>query len=308
LRRFSYGGVVSTLALFLALTGGAYAAGRYLITSTQQISPKVLHALEGERGPRGHTGPAGAPGAQGTNGGAGAQGAQGVQGPRGDTGARGPEGPTGPQGPKGDPGQDAVALVPTLSTDQFAAAPAWGSRSGTDGGTVDGPVGIADGHAKLGPYADGSQFSAITYNGFDGMKLEDVADLSYVAQYTQATDGHGGAPYLRIFTEGGNPATPQDLSDDNSIIFSPHTQPNPTVNAGEWRKWEPTKGTVRYDDDAGSNPEITWNQLIADHGGDTITQIRLQAGDAGALSDGTTAYVDDVSFELAGSPSEFLFG
>ncbi|HEU4978360.1 MAG TPA: hypothetical protein VFT42_05660 [Solirubrobacteraceae bacterium] len=304
LRRFSYGGVVGTLALFLALGGGAFAAQHYLITSVSQISPTVRQALRdgGARGPRGHTGPTGAAGAKGDTG---AQGPQGPQGPRGATGDRGPE---GPQGPKGDPGKDAIAVVSSLSTDQFAAAPAWGSRSGTDGGANGpGPVAIADGHAKLGPYADGSQFSAVTYNGVDGMRLQDIADISYVAQYLQTTDGHGGTPYLRIFTEGGNPATPNDLSDDNSIIFSPNTQPSTTVSSGVWNKWEPTKGTVRYNDDAGNNPEIPWSQLIADHGNETITQIRLQAGDAGARSDGETAYVDDVTFEVAGSPSEFLF-
>ena len=40
--RLTYANVAVTLALVLAMSGGAYAADRYLITSTKQIKPKVL--------------------------------------------------------------------------------------------------------------------------------------------------------------------------------------------------------------------------------------------------------------------------
>jgi hypothetical protein len=59
------------VALVFAMTGGALAAGHYLITSTKQISPKVLKSLRGKSGPRGRTGaagPAGRTGRAGTNG------------------------------------------------------------------------------------------------------------------------------------------------------------------------------------------------------------------------------------------------
>jgi hypothetical protein len=46
-RRFTYANVVVTVALVFAMSGGAYAASRYLITSTKQISPKVLMSFEG---------------------------------------------------------------------------------------------------------------------------------------------------------------------------------------------------------------------------------------------------------------------
>ncbi|HWX44733.1 MAG TPA: hypothetical protein VNY52_05365 [Solirubrobacteraceae bacterium] len=81
--------MIASLALVFAMTGGAYAAGRVLITSTKQISPKVLKALKGN---------AGAPGANG------AAGAAGPQGPGGAQGAGGPTGPIGPQGAKGETG------------------------------------------------------------------------------------------------------------------------------------------------------------------------------------------------------------
>jgi hypothetical protein len=44
-KRFSYANVVATLALVLAMSGGALAASHYLITSTKQISPRVLKKL-----------------------------------------------------------------------------------------------------------------------------------------------------------------------------------------------------------------------------------------------------------------------
>jgi hypothetical protein len=76
-RHFSYSGVTSTLALVLAMSGGALAAQHYLISSTKQISPKVLKALRGRQGSRGA---AGLPGSQGSQGPQGLQGAQGIPG------------------------------------------------------------------------------------------------------------------------------------------------------------------------------------------------------------------------------------
>jgi hypothetical protein len=73
-RRPGYAEVVATLALLFSVTTGAIAAGHYLITSTKQISPKVLAKLKGRRGPTG---------------------------PRGRKGLHGPLGPTGPKGSPG---------------------------------------------------------------------------------------------------------------------------------------------------------------------------------------------------------------
>jgi hypothetical protein len=68
-KRATYANIVATLALFLALGGGAaYAAKHYIITSKKQIAPAVLHKLKGKPGA---TGPAGAPGAPGAPGAAG---------------------------------------------------------------------------------------------------------------------------------------------------------------------------------------------------------------------------------------------
>jgi hypothetical protein len=82
-QRLSYANVTATLALFFAMSGGALAAKHYLLTSTKQISPKVLKALKGNQGPRGLTGAIGATGATGAPGAAGKEGAPGKEGPAG---------------------------------------------------------------------------------------------------------------------------------------------------------------------------------------------------------------------------------
>lgn len=91
--RITYTNVALTLALVLAMSGGAYAAGKYVITSTKQISPKVLKSLKGR------------PGATGKSG---AQGPAGPAGPKGDNGATGPEGKVGGVGNTGTSGESVV--------------------------------------------------------------------------------------------------------------------------------------------------------------------------------------------------------
>jgi hypothetical protein len=93
---------LGAIALALALTGGAWAGKRYIITSTHQVKPGVLTGANLKNHSVGlrqldkavqkdmHSG--------------GPQGPAGPAGPKGNTGATGPQGPIGPQGPKGDTG------------------------------------------------------------------------------------------------------------------------------------------------------------------------------------------------------------
>jgi hypothetical protein len=97
-RRLTYANVAVTFALVFAMSGGAYAASRYVITSTKQISPKVLKALAGKAGAGGAQGPAGAAGPQGAQGPAGAAGPQGSAGTAGVKGEKGEKGTSGTSG------------------------------------------------------------------------------------------------------------------------------------------------------------------------------------------------------------------
>jgi collagen type VII alpha len=81
--------VIASFALVFAMAGGAYAAKRYVITSTKQISPSVLKSLQGK---------AGANGANGAQGPAGPAGAAGAAGAKGETGAAGADGTNGANG------------------------------------------------------------------------------------------------------------------------------------------------------------------------------------------------------------------
>lgn len=101
---FNPAAVVAVLAVLLTTTGGAYAANRYLITSTKQIKPSVLKALRGNAG------------TAGKNGASGANGAQGPQGPQGAAGNAGANGTTGTNGTPGTNGESVTATpIPTTS-------------------------------------------------------------------------------------------------------------------------------------------------------------------------------------------------
>jgi hypothetical protein len=96
--RLTYANVAATLALVLAMSGGALAANHYLINSTKQINPKVLKKLRGARG---------------------ALGPNGVVGPQG---VEGPPGPRGGRGERGEPGFSALSVLPKGATESGAFA------------------------------------------------------------------------------------------------------------------------------------------------------------------------------------------
>ena len=95
--RFGIPGIIATVALVFAMTGGAFAA-KYLITSTKQISPSVLKKLKGAKGAAGAAGAQGPAGPAGAKGDAGTAGAAGKEGPQGKEGKAGKDGTNGKDG------------------------------------------------------------------------------------------------------------------------------------------------------------------------------------------------------------------
>ena len=115
MKRLSYANITATLALVLAMGGTSIAASHYLITSTSQIKPSVIHAL---RGPRGAQGPKGEEG-KAPN----VVGLQGLVGPPGPQGKEGPLGPTGTAAP-----YVAISEIETVQGKKVVVPP---SKAGT---------------------------------------------------------------------------------------------------------------------------------------------------------------------------------
>jgi hypothetical protein len=119
--RLSYANVVATLALVFAMSGGALAASKYLITSTKQIKPSVLGSLKGKAGPAG---------------------ASGAQGP---AGVAGPAGGVGPQGPGGAPGAKGESGVSVTSAEVAKSSSACSKQGGVEFTSVSGKATACNG-------------------------------------------------------------------------------------------------------------------------------------------------------------------
>jgi hypothetical protein len=62
------------------------------------------------------------------------------------------------------------------------------------------------------------------------------------------------------------------------VIYSPNTQPTPDIAEDVFHTWNVTDGTVRYDDDAGNNPDSPWADVQTAHADETITGIYVTTG------------------------------
>jgi hypothetical protein len=187
---------------------------------------------------------------------------------------QGARGPAGPQGPAGPAGGSHVTQVTDLNG-------VWKARPAD----VSGLKMTGDG-IQFGPFADASQcsvpgqdYARLDFSGLNGKKLSSIDNLVYYARYLADADTSGiGAPYLRVFFEGTTDGQA------NHLTFSANTQFNTPTNydigEGEFHEWVVTSGTVRFNDDAGSNPagEKPWSTFMAAHGDKLVTNISITQG------------------------------
>ena len=76
--------------------------------------------------------------------------------------------------------------------------------------------------------------------------------------------------------------------------------------SGRLIKYDVHEGTVRYDDDAGNAPDMTWDEVLNAHGDDVIESIRVSVGFS--LGGPMSAQVNSLRYELAGlSPKLVTF-
>jgi hypothetical protein len=171
-------------------------------------------------------------------------------------------------------------------------------------------VSFTDHGVTFGPYTDSSaQGGTVEDTTLAGLRLRDLASLTYTAKYV-ATSDNGGAPYLRIvLDDNGDGWT--GAADDHVVIFAPSTQTGACSGSGgggtsdqckttdRMIKYIVNEGTVRYDDDPGGvGPDPTWDAIVNAHGAEKISSVDITAGFA--LPDTTDSVVNSLSYEVAG--------
>jgi hypothetical protein len=234
-------GIAAIAALFgvLAITSGAFAAQHYLITSSSQIKDGAVRLADL------------APGAR--------KALHGHNGAKGDRGPAGPKGDTGSQGPQGPAGKPATTLQ-RLAGD-FSATNASVATS------LDG--------VQFGPYSNGGAWGgSVRYDGANGLKLDQIKQLSYNVMYSAADEAKIGAPYLRIFLNDG----------DHDVVFDATQCATTSPDKNAFHNFEVVGKDVRYDDDScdGVAPDQQrWSDVVADHGSEVISGIYVTTGFSG---------------------------
>ena len=209
--RFTYANVVATVALVFAMTGGALAAGHYIITSKSQIKPSVLKSLKGKTGSTGKTG------------------AQGAQGPQGLQGAQGPAGAPNPSATTVD-GQTVAKIyndiAPSTTTPQTVLSlnglTITAECTGTNNDQLELSYQSTDTNAEL-------NWSGDIGNTFSDEEIEDTGTTTE-GLFTNATPAPGndeGSMVLTYSTSAGKVVTADLGYDYDGAFGSAH-------NCGVW--------------------------------------------------------------------------
>jgi Collagen triple helix repeat (20 copies) len=200
--RFGIPGLISTVALVFAMTGGAFAA-KYLITSPNQIKPSVLKKL---KGPKGATGATGAQGPAGLAGAAGEKGANGTNGTNGKDGTNGTDGTDGEDGKsvEVDPAtafdceELGGAIVKEEGATEAEEIEVCNGKQGEDGEPGE------DGTFSTEPLPPGETLTgswAITGSSAGQEVLEPISFPIQLASFLVETEVHFGRPGKAVFKD-----------------------------------------------------------------------------------------------------------
>jgi hypothetical protein len=113
------------------------------------------------------------------------------------------------------------------------------------------------------------------------LKLSDLKTLTF-----ESKTSHPGVVYMKINTDHG------------SVMFSPNTQAALEIVGPDWGDYDvlADTSTVRYNDDAGERPDVSWNEMLTSVAGDaTILDVRLTAGCANPVGDGASVQFDNLT-------------
>ena len=227
-RRATYANVAMTVALVFAMSGGAFAAGKYLITSTKQISPKVLKSLQGKAGVNGANGAAGPAGPAGT------AGAAGPQGPVGPTGKEGPAGAKGEPGTAGKNGTSGfTATLPKGKTETGQ----WSFAEPVTGTKLWAPISFA---IPLEAELDEAHVHFVTVSGVKpaqcpGSYAKPEAEQGNLCVYEGFTNGVGTEAFLISDSAALETGEPQGAGTSGTVlILLPNGEEVERTGMGSW--------------------------------------------------------------------------
>lgn len=165
-RRLTVANLAIVAVLVLVMSGGAYAANKYLITSTKQISPKVLKQLKGMAGQ------AGAPGKEGKQGQEGKAGTNGTNGANG-SGTNGTSATTETFVGKAHGCEEGGVIVKSASPE----VPVCNGKQGKAGNPAEYPETLPEGRSETGTWT--VTMSSTHFAGISVLPFVGFAQISY---------------------------------------------------------------------------------------------------------------------------------
>src|SRR3954469_8824516 len=172
----------------------------------------------------------------------------------------------------------------------------WSASNSTVHKTADG--------VHFGIYANGgTNGGSVIYRGANGTRLSDVTDFSYTANYRDMGGTKGAAPYARIFLDNNG-----DGVADGDVLLDPSLCNTVTPDQGVDRTYQMVGKSVRYNDDACDGAPLPgqqdWDDVVNDHGNETITMIAVTQGfsmgtDVSAMLKSVTFNGESFDFNVA---------